>query len=139
MPRSERIDGEALVAQRVVSSPSRDDAAVLVAEFGLLIPIFVRFGISVGFPIGTAGVTDRAADRGNGFAEFFAYLDLARRRFHVDQDALVRRGAEAEFTVNEDVNDVKARATNVELKLDCHAVLRRQDARRGGKECASTV
>src|SRR3546814_5254534 len=26
MPRSERIDGEALVAQRVVSSPSRDDA-----------------------------------------------------------------------------------------------------------------
>src|SRR3546814_13139338 len=30
MPRSERIDGEALVAQRVVSSPSRDDAAVLV-------------------------------------------------------------------------------------------------------------
>src|SRR3546814_16906806 len=65
----------------------------------------------------------RAADRGNGFAEFFAYLDLARRRFHVDQDALVRRGAEAEFTVNDDVDAVKARETNVELKLDCLDVL----------------
>src|SRR3546814_17607776 len=73
--------------------------------------------------MGTAGVTYRAADRGNGFAEFFAYLDLARRRFHVDQDALVRRGAEAEFTVNDDVDAVKARETNVELKLDCIDVL----------------
>src|SRR3546814_20707567 len=119
MPSSERIDGEALVAQRVVSSPSRDDAAVLVAEFGLFIPLFVRFGISVGFPIGTAGVTDRAADRGNGFAEFFAYLDLRRRRFHVDQDALVRRSEEAVFPVNDQSAPVQAHEPKVSRTPDC--------------------
>src|SRR3546814_16544350 len=64
MPRRERIDGEALVAQRVVSSPSRDEAAVLVGAFGLLIPTLVSFGLYLGFWISTKGGTEYQEDSG---------------------------------------------------------------------------